>query len=281
MANKILSKKRLVQDTYEFWIEHYGIPKYSRPGQFLILKIDEQGERIPLTIAGTRNGAVRIIVKCVGKTTYQLSELEPGDEIQDILGPLGNPSEINNLGAVVVIGGGVGAAPLLPITEALKKAGNNVTSIIGAANSDNLIMIDEFEEIVDEMIITTDDGSVGKKGLVTEVLEEILENRKVDHIWAIGPMVMMKFVSLMAKKYEIPAWVSLNPIMVDGTGMCGACRVEINGKMKFACVDGPEFDGRLVNWNELIKRQYQYLEEEKTALENFKNKEGDFSCYEK
>lgn len=277
MANKILSKKKLVQGIYEFWIEHSGIPKYSRPGQFLILKINEHGERIPLTIAGTKNGAVRIIVKCAGKTTYQLAKMEPGDEILDVLGPLGNPSEIENCGNVIVIGGGVGAAPLLPITVALKNAGNSIISIIGAANKENLIMVDEFQEVVDEMIITTNDGSFGKKGLVTEALEELLEKEKIDRIWAIGPMVMMKFVALMAKKYEIPVWVSLNPIMVDGTGMCGACRVEIDGKMKFACVDGPEFDGRFVNWNELIKRQYQYIEEEKLALEDFKKKEGDFS----
>ena len=277
MANKILSKKRLVQGTYEFWIEHSSIPRYSKPGQFLILKINDQGEGIPLTIAGVREGAVRIIVKCVGKTTFQLARLEPGDELTDVVGPLGNPSDISFHGKVIVIGGGVGAAPLLPITSALKDAGNIVTAIIGASDREHLIMLDEFQSLVDRLIVTTDDGSTGRKGLVTEALDELLEKESADRLWAIGPTVMMKFVSVVAAKRGVPLWVSLNPIMVDGTGMCGACRVEIGGKMKFACVDGPEFEGELVNWNELIKRQHQYVQEERNAMEEFRIKEGDFS----
>ena len=277
MANKILSKKRLVQGTYEFWIEHSSILRYSKPGQFLILKINDQGERIPLTIAGVREGAVRIIVKCVGKTTFQLARLEPGDELTDVVGPLGNPSDISFHGKVIVIGGGVGAAPLLPITSALKDAGNIVTAIIGASDREHLIMLDEFQSLVDRLIVTTDDGSTGRKGLVTEALDELLEKESADRLWAIGPTVMMKFVSVVAAKRGVPLWVSLNPIMVDGTGMCGACRVEIGGKMKFACVDGPEFEGELVNWNELIKRQHQYVQEERNAMEEFRIKEGDFS----
>ncbi|AKI96867.1 sulfide/dihydroorotate dehydrogenase-like FAD/NAD-binding protein [Kosmotoga pacifica] len=278
MAYKILKKKRLAPGLYDFLIEHTTIPLYARPGQFLIIRIDERGERIPITIAGVQENSVRIIVKCVGKSTYKLAMMKEGEHVLDVVGPLGNPSEIDCYGRVCVIGGGVGIAPLLPITKALKGASNHITAILGAATAEFLILEEEFRELSDELIITTDDGTIGKKGLVTHRLEELLNaGERFDRIWAIGPTVMMKFVSAIATRQEIPCWVSLNPIMVDGTGMCGACRVEIDGNMKFACVDGPEFDGRFVNWNELIKRQHQYKEQEKAALELFKKEAGDLS----
>jgi len=278
MAHRILRKRRLAPGVYEFWIEHEQISKYAKPGQFLIIRSNEKGERIPLTIVEASKNAVRVIVKCIGKSTYMMAMMSEGDEFLDVVGPLGNPSEIDYYGHVTVIGGGVGIAPLLPITRGLKKAKNRITAILGAATAEQLILKDEFEETVDNLILTTDDGTFGKKGLVTERLEELIAlGDKPDIIWAIGPTVMMKFVSLIAARENILCWASLNPIMVDGTGMCGACRVEVDGHMKFACVDGPEFDGRKVNWNELIKRQHQYKEEERKALEAFKEKAGDLS----
>jgi len=278
MSHKILKKAKLATGIYDYFIAHPTLPVFSKPGQFLIIRIDERGERIPLTIAGVSDGAVRVIVKCVGKSTYKLATLNEGDEVLEVVGPLGNPSEIEFYGEICLIGGGVGTAPLLPIMKALKEAGNRITAIIGASTSEQLILLEEFKRTAHELIITTDDGSLGKKGLVTHRLEELLsKGNNFDRIWAIGPTIMMKFVSAIASRAEIPCWVSLNPIMVDGTGMCGACRVEVNGSMKFACVDGPEFDGRFVNWNELIKRQHQYQEQERIALDLFKKEVGDLS----
>lgn len=278
MNNKIISKNKLASKIYEFYIKHDTIPKFYKAGQFAILRISENGERIPLTIVEAKEDYARFIVKCIGKTTYKLAMLQEGRKLLEVVGPLGNPTEIDNFGNVVVIGGGIGIAPILPITRAIKAKGNNLTVIIGTVTSEQLILEDELKKIADDLIITTDDGTAGKKGLVTERLEELVTNHsKIDRIWAIGPTVMMKFVSAIAKREEIPCLVSLNPIMVDGTGMCGACRVEYKGEIKFTCVDGPEFDGRFVNWNELIKRQHQYKEEEERALENFKKEVGDLS----
>ncbi|TYB94701.1 MAG: sulfide/dihydroorotate dehydrogenase-like FAD/NAD-binding protein [Kosmotoga sp.] len=278
MHNKIISKNKLASKIYEFYIKHDTIPKFYQAGQFAILRISENGERIPLTIVEAKEDYARFIVKCIGKTTYKLAMLQEGTKLLEVVGPLGNPTEIDNFGNVVVIGGGIGIAPILPITRAIKAKGNNLTVIIGTVTSEQLILEDELKKIADNLIITTDDGTAGKKGLVTERLEELVTNHsKIDRIWAIGPTVMMKFVSAIAKREEIPCLVSLNPIMVDGTGMCGACRVEYKGEMKFTCVDGPEFDGRFVNWNELIKRQHQYKEEEERALENFKKEVGGLS----
>jgi ferredoxin--NADP+ reductase len=278
MNNKIISKNKLASKIYEFHIEHDTIPKFYQAGQFAIIRISENGERIPLTIVEAKTDYSRFIVKCIGKTTYKLALMEEGAELLEVVGPLGNPTEVDYFGNVVVIGGGIGIAPILPVARALKDKGNSLTVIIGAVTSEQIILEDELGKTADNLIITTDDGTAGEKGLVTERLEELItNNKKIDRIWAIGPTVMMKFVSAIAKREEIPCMVSLNPIMVDGTGMCGACRVEINGEMKFTCVDGPEFDGRFVNWNELIKRQHQYKEEEEKALENFKKEVGDLS----
>jgi ferredoxin--NADP+ reductase len=278
MNNKIISKNKLASKIYEFHIEHDTISKFYQAGQFAIIRISENGERIPLTIVEAKTDYSRFIVKCIGKTTYKLALMEEGAELLEVVGPLGNPTEVDYFGNVVVIGGGIGIAPILPVARALKDKGNSLTVIIGAVTSEQIILEDELGKTADNLIITTDDGTAGEKGLVTERLEELItNNKKIDRIWAIGPTVMMKFVSAIAKREEIPCMVSLNPIMVDGTGMCGACRVEINGEMKFTCVDGPEFDGRFVNWNELIKRQHQYKEEEEKALENFKKEVGDLS----
>ena len=271
----VLSKKRIAPDTYDIWLSHPDIYRYAKPGQFLIIRIDEFGERIPLTIASAEKDRVRVIVKAVGKSTYKLCAMHEGESVADIVGPLGNPSEIEKLGTVCVVGGGVGIAPLFPVARALKSAGNEVIGILGAANKDHLIMVDEFKPFLDRLYLSTDDGSAGVKGTVTNPLKEVIADYTPATIWAIGPMVMMKFVSLLASQNDIPCWVSLNPIMVDGTGMCGACRVEVGGEMKFACVHGPEFDGRLVNWDELIKRQYQYREEERVALEKYVRELGE------
>lgn len=271
---KVISREAIAPDTFDIWLEHPNIHKRAKPGQFLILRLDEFSERIPLTIVSTAEGRVRVIIKTIGKSTYKLCAVMPGKTIADIVGPLGNPSEIDRFGTVCVIGGGVGIAPLFPIAKALKEAGNRVIGILGAAKKELLIMKDEFLPHLDELYITTDDGSEGIKGTVTVALQKVLKKEKVEVIWAIGPMVMMKFVSLMAAENDILCWVSLNPIMVDGTGMCGACRAEVGEEVKFACVHGPEFDGRKVKWDELIKRQYQYREEEKQAMEDYVKEMG-------
>ncbi len=277
MSHRILSKKRIGPKLYEFWLESDTIHEYARPGQFLIIRISDRGERVPLTIVDTVPGRVRVIVKCIGKSTFQMALLEEGFDLFEVVGPLGNPSDIHHYGHVCVIGGGVGIAPLWPTTRALHRAGNRLTGILGAATANQLILLDEFRQACQEVIIMTDDGSLGKKGLVTDALTRLLQREKPDQLWAIGPAVMMKFVSAIAADQKIACFVSLNTIMVDGTGMCGACRAEVGGEIKFACVDGPEFDGRAVNWNELIKRQYQYSDLESEALERFEKEVGDLS----
>lgn len=269
----IRSKEQLSQDVFSAWIEAPLIADAARPGQFIILSISsEYSERIPLTIAGTNRDkkTIRLIWQRVGKTTAELSDLNAGDSIQNIAGPLGNATHIDNFGTVVCVGGGIGNAPLLPITKALKEAGNTVISILGARNKELLILEDDFREVSDELLVMTDDGSYGRKGLVTEPLLEIC-NRETppDHVFAIGPAVMMKFASETTRPFGIPTIVSLNTIMVDGTGMCGGCRVEVGGKTKFVCVDGPEFDGHLVDFDMMMKRQTAYKNQEKSAMEYY------------
>jgi len=273
--HKIISKKQVSQNVFTAWVRAPLIAQAAKPGQFVIICLsNEYGERIPLTIAGAdpENGTIRLVWQRVGKTTAELSDLKVADQILNIVGPLGNPTEIKNYGTAACVGGGIGLAPLLPITKALKKAGNYIISIIGARTKELLILQNEFKEISDELIITTDDGSYGRKALVTEPLQEICKRtKKPDQLFAIGPAVMMKFCCEVTKKYNIPTQVSLNTIMVDGTGMCGGCRIEYDGKAKFVCVDGPEFDGHKVNFELMIKRLNAYKNQEKKALEQYQN----------
>lgn len=245
------------------------IAKTCKAGQFIVLRIDEVGERIPLTIADffPEEGLVRIVTQAVGYTSRKLMNMNEGDSFLDFIGPLGKESEVENYGTVLCICGGLGIAPMFPIARELKKAGNRVITVIGARNKDLLIWEDVLKEVSDEVHVTTDDGSYGRKGLVTDVSKEILEREKIDHAWAIGPVIMMKYSALLTKEYNVPTIVSMNPIMVDGTGMCGACRLEVDGKTVFACVDGPEFDGHQVNWDLSMRRMNIYKAKEEIALE--------------
>lgn len=274
---KILKKEILAPNIKKFIVEVPEIAKKAQPGQFVIIRIDEKGERIPLTIGDfdREKGTVTIVFQEVGKTTYQLGLLKEGDEILDFVGPLGRPSEIEKFGTVCCIGGGVGTPEIYPVARALKKVGNYVISIIGARTKELVIMEKEMKEVSDELCITTDDGTYGMKGLVTDALKKILDTgKKIDRVIAVGPVIMMKAVSELTKNYNIKTIVSLNAMMLDGTGMCGICRVEIGGETKFACVDGPEFDGHLVNYDLLMARLKTYLEEEKISLKLFKEKMG-------
>lgn len=242
------------------------------PGQFVMLRKDDQGERIPLTIADydPKKGTVTVIVQEVGRSTIEMGFMKAGDMVKDFVGPLGIPSEIHKFGTVVTIGGGLGIAPVFPIARALKQAGNRMINIIGARNAEMLIWEKEMRAVSDELLVTTDDGSHGEKGFVTQVLARIIEREKVDFVMAIGPMVMMKACCEVTRAKAIPTKVSLNPVMVDGTGMCGGCRVTIGKEIKFACVDGPEFDGHLVDWSAAITRSRMYKDEEKAAMDAFK-----------
>ncbi len=250
-------------------IEAPLIARKALPGQFVILKANETGERIPLTMADTNpeKGTITIIYMVVGKSTALFRELKVGDSFQDLIGPLGAPTHIEKVGKVVCVGGGTGIAVLYPITRALKKAGNGVTSIIGARSKDMLILEDKMREASHELKICTDDGSYGHHGFVTDVLKKLLNKGDIKLVVAIGPVPMMKFVSEMTKEHHVKTMVSLNPIMLDGTGMCGCCRVSVGGSTKFACVDGPEFDGHAVDYDELMLRLLAYREEEKRSLE--------------
>lgn len=268
--NEIVRKERLAVDVYDFFIRSPQIAKKAKPGQFVIVRIHEKGERIPLTVAGTypEEGIFRMVVKVVGKTTHELSMMNEGDELLDVVGPLGRESEIKRYGRVLLVGGGVGIATLYPIAKALKEVGNEVTVILGARSEEYLIMVEDFKMLCDTFLVT-EDGSRGMKGLVTDAMDLLLKEKHYDVCWAVGPTIMMKFCTLKAKEYGVPIWVSLNPIMVDGTGMCGACRVNVRGEIKFACVDGPEFRGEDVDWDELLKRLAQYREQEKMSYERF------------
>ena len=238
------------------------IAKARRAGHFVIVRVGEKGERIPLTIssADVEKGTITLVVQAIGKSTSKLCALEPGDYITDVVGPLGQATHIEHFGTVVCCGGGVGIAPLLPIATAMKAAGNRVVSVLAARNRDLLILEDEIRAVSDEVIIMTDDGSYGKKGLVTQGVEEVIQREKVDLCVTIGPAVMMKFVSLLTRKYEVPTVASLNTIMVDGTGMCGACRITVAGKTRFVCIDGPEFNAHEVDFDEMLMRLSSYKE---------------------
>ncbi|MBC2716199.1 MAG: sulfide/dihydroorotate dehydrogenase-like FAD/NAD-binding protein [Desulfobacteraceae bacterium] len=267
---KIVKREEMAQGTVIMnEIEAPRIAAKARPGQFVIIKANETGERIPLTISDidVGNGTITIIYMVVGKSTALFKTLPVGDAFQDVIGPLGKPTHIEKLGNVVCVGGGTGVAVLFPITRGFKNAGNKVISIIGARNKDLLILEDKMKSASTEFHVCTDDGSYGNKGFVTEVLKDVLDNNKIDLVVAIGPVPMMKFVSKITKTYNVKTLVSLNPIMIDGTGMCGGCRVIVEGKTQFACVDGPEFDGHQVDFDGLMKRLRAYEEDEKMAYE--------------
>ncbi len=260
---EIKLKEKIAPQVYKYIIHAPVAVKNAKPGQFVIIIPKKDGERIPLTIYNAENGDLTIIFQTIGFSTQLLAEMNAGDSLEAVLGPLGQPAEIEKVGKVVCVGGGVGTAVLYPEIKALKKAGNTVFSIIGARSKDLIILEDEVKEYSDKLIITTDDGSYGEKGVVTQPLEKILKQEKIDEVIAIGPVIMMKFVTILTKKYNVKTTVSLNPVMVDGTGMCGGCRVEIGGETKFACVDGPEFDGHLVDFDKLMHRNRRFEKQEK------------------
>ncbi len=274
--NKIVRKKLLSQVIAEIEISAPHIAKSQKPGQFVIIRVDDKGERIPLTIANSNKekGTVTIIVQAIGKTTVKLNAMEEGESIADVVGPLGKPSHIEHFGRVVTIGGGVGTAIAWPTTRAFKEAGNEVISIIGARTKELLILEDEMRAVSDRVIVTTDDGSYANKGFVTDSLKGLIDNNLIPNlVLAIGPVPMMRAVAELTKKYAIPTVVSLNPIMLDGTGMCGVCRVSVGGKTMFACVDGPEFDAHEVDFAGLMQRLKVYQKEEKLSLELLKSYE--------
>lgn len=269
--NKILRKEQFSENVFLFEIEAPLIAKSRKAGNFIIIRVDKNGERIPLTIADAdvNKGTITIVVQRVGMSSQKLCGLNEGDVIADVVGPLGNPTHIENFGTVVCAGGGVGVAPMLPIIRALKAAGNRVLSVIAGRNKDLIILENEVRASSDELIIMTDDGSYGEKGVVTVGIETFIKQEHVDKVFAIGPPVMMKFCCMLTQKYNIPTDVSLNTIMVDGTGMCGACRLTIGGKTKFVCIDGPEFDGALVDWDEMLKRMGTFKRAEQEEMEHY------------
>lgn len=268
---EIVGKKNMGEGINLYNILAPDVAFKALPGQFLILRVHEKGERIPITIAKTdkNNGTVTILIQTLGKTTHLLSELNVDDSLADVVGPLGVPTEITNFGTVVCVGGGFGIAAIYPIAKALKESGNKVISIIGARSKDLLLMEEEMSSVSTELLVATNDGSYGTKGIVTDVLRQLIydKNEKIDRVIAIGPVIMMKAVSDLTIDKAISTVVSLNPIMIDGTGMCGACRVLVGGKTKFACVDGPDFDGHKVDFDNLMNRLKFYKEEEKTSYE--------------
>jgi len=275
---KILGKRTLGPQIREYVIEAPEVARVAKPGQFVVIRLHEQGERIPLTVVDTdrESGGVTIVVQEVGKSTREMGDhFESGDTILDFAGPLGVASETENYGTVICVGGGLGIAPLYPIARALKEAGNTVIGIVGARSEDLLFYIDRMDAVCDELIVMTDDGSAGRKGFVSEPLREILSSgRKIGRVWAIGPAIMMKVSAQVTREFNIPTVVSLNSVMIDGTGMCGGCRVEIGDEAKFACVDGPEFDGHRVNFDLLMSRQRFYHDEEACALDRYLKSEG-------
>lgn len=271
--NKIIENTKLSESVVKMVLEAPVIAQKRKAGQFIILKIDEKGERIPLTIvdSDSQAGTITIIYQVVGKTTALLARMKAGDALQDLQGPLGNPTEIENYGKVVCIGGGVGVGVVYPLAVALKKAGNEVISIIGARTKDLIILEKEMEKVSDKLIVATDDGSYGFHGFVSVVLQQLIEKgEKIDRVFAIGPVPMMKVLCDVTKAPGIKTIVSLNSIMVDATGMCGACRVSVAGKTKFTCVDGPEFDGHDVDFKLLANRLKMYCDPEREAYENHK-----------
>ena len=271
---KILRKEELSPNVYAMDIEAPRVAKKAQAGQFIVLRVDEKGERIPLTIADfdREAGKILIVFQVIGASTMQLAAMEAGDSLLDFVGPLGQPSEIEKMGTVVVVGGGIGVAPTYPIARAMKEAGNKVIAIMGAKTKDILIMEDEMKAVTDEVVVTTDDGSYGIKGFVTNAVQMLVDRgEKIDQITAIGPVIMMKSVADATRELGIRTIVSLNPIMVDGTGMCGGCRVQVGDETKFACVDGPEFDGHLVDFKGLMSRQRMYRDMEAEGKEHICN----------
>ena len=270
---KIIEKRMLAEYVGWFEVEAPQIAKRRQAGQFVILRIDDAGERIPLTIADANpeKGTIVLICQSIGKTSTHLNSLQAGDTIQDIAGPLGNPSHLENFGTAVCIGGGVGIAVAYPIAKALKEKGNKVISVLGARTKELLILEEQMRSVSDEVRIATDDGSYGTQGFVTDRLQEIIDEQEVNFVLAIGPTIMMKAVSNLTRSHKITTMVSLNSIMIDGTGMCGGCRVSIGGKTEFVCVDGPEFDGHAVDFDELMLRQRMYFDDEQSSLEQFKD----------
>ena len=266
---EIVVTQRLTPVTQLFEVRAPMVARKARAGQFVIVRVHEKGERIPLTIADydRERGTIALVVQQVGKTTMQMCSMQAGDHLASFTGPLGLPSEIEHHGTVICVGGGFAIAPIYPIARALKKAGNTVVSIVGVRNRELLFWENKVRAVSDQVIVCTDDGSYGRQALVTAPLKEILEaGRAVDRIWAIGPAIMMKFCALTTQPFGVPTIVNLNSIMVDGTGMCGACRVEVGGQTRFACVDGPEFDGHQVDWDLLLARQRIYLTQEERAV---------------
>jgi NAD(P)H-flavin reductase len=268
---KILEKENLSENVVKLVLENKIIAANRKAGQFVIVKIDEKGERIPLTIADADpvQGTITLIIQKVGTTSHKLSLLNEGDAVSDLVGPLGRPTEIEKVGTVLAAGGGVGIAPMYPIARAFKEAGNRLAAVLAARNKDLIILEKEFTRFADEVIIMTDDGSYGKKGLVTNGIEEVIKREKVNLCVAIGPAVMMKFVALLTKKHKIHTIASLNTIMVDGTGMCGACRISVGGQTKFVCVDGPEFNAHEVDFDEMLKRLNAYTKDEEVSYSAF------------
>jgi len=270
LGYKILSKKELCTNQYELVIDAPYVVRNAKAGQFIILRVEENGERIPLTIADVdkEKGELTIVFMAVGYTTKKLAQLNIGDELVDLTGPLGQPTHIKNYGTIVCLAGGYGAAPCYLIAKAFKEAGNKVYMVMGARNKDLIFWQDKMKSACDELFITTDDGSLGEKGFVTQVLERIINSEKVDYAIAVGPMPMMRAVANLTKDKNIYTEASMNPIMVDGTGMCGACRLTVGGETKFACVDGPDFDAHKIDFDEIINRCKIYKEEEKKRSEN-------------
>ena len=274
---RIISRQTLATKIHLFEIEAPAIARKAQAGQFVVVKIDEKGERIPLTLADWdgKKGSVSVVFMEVGATTCRLALLKAGDSIADFVGPLGVPTHVDKFGTVVCVAGGVGAAPITPIARALKEKGNKIISILGARSKDLLFWEDKLRSVSHQLIVTTDDGTYGRKGVVTEPLKELLESgEKVDRVIAIGPSIMMKFCAQTTKPFGVKTIVSLNPIMVDGTGMCGCCRVSVGGVTKFACVEGPDFDGHQVDWDLLFARQRTYLNEEKRSSEQWQAQMG-------
>ena len=258
--NKILSKEHFSANVVKLVVEAPLIAKSRRAGHFVIVRCGEHGERIPLTIADADidAGTITLVVQAVGDSTKKICALEPGDYLTDVVGPLGQATHIEKVGTVVCCGGGVGVAPLLPIIKAMKAAGNRVVSVLAGRTRELVILEEQVRQYSDEVVIMTDDGSYGKKGLITAGVEEVILREKVDQVVTIGPAIMMKFVALLTKKYEIPTVCSLNTVMVDGTGMCGACRITVGGQTKFVCIDGPEIDAHQVNFDEMLLRLKAY-----------------------
>jgi NAD(P)H-flavin reductase len=274
---RIISRDTLATKIHLFKIEAPAVARKAQPGQFVVVRVDERGERIPLTIAdwNEKEGSVSMVFMEVGATTFRLAQLKAEESVADFVGPLGVPSDIEKFGTVVCVAGGVGVAVITPIAKALKEKGNNIISILGARSKDLLFWEDKLRNASHQLIVTTDDGTYGRKGVVTEPLKELLEGgEKVDRVIAIGPTVMMKFCAKTTQPFGVKTIVSLNPIMVDGTGMCGCCRVSVGGATKFACVDGPDFDGHQVDWDLLAARQRIYLDEEKRSFEQWQAQMG-------